>query len=74
MSDNVNHPSHYESGKYECIEVMEEALGKETVKAFCLGNAFKYVYRCMNKHETPIEDVKKADWYLKKYIALSEEE
>lgn len=22
--DVVNHPSHYETGKFECIEVMEE--------------------------------------------------
>lgn len=24
-SDNVNHPKHYESGKFECIDVMQEA-------------------------------------------------
>ena len=22
MTDNVNHPAHYETGKFECIEVM----------------------------------------------------
>ena len=63
MSDMVNHPPHYESGKFECIEVMEEALGAEITKGFCLSNAFKYLYRCMSKHETPTEDVKKAVWY-----------
>ncbi len=39
MSDNVNHPKHYETGRFECIEVMEEALGTEAVKGFCLCNA-----------------------------------
>ena len=30
--DYVNHPSHYETGKYECIDVMEETQGVEAVK------------------------------------------
>lgn len=72
MNDNVNHPSHYETGKFECIEVMEEALGTEAVKGFCLCNAFKYIYRCRNKNG--IEDIKKADWYLKKLIEIGERE
>ena len=64
MSDNVNHPSHYETGKFECIEVMMETQGKEAVKSFCVCNAFKYLYRHKNKNE--LEDIKKAVWYLKK--------
>lgn len=72
MNDNVNHPSHYETGKFECIEVMEEALGIEAVQGFCLCNAFKYIYRCRNKNG--IEDIKKADWYLKKLIEIEERE
>ena len=43
--DNVNHPFHYETGKYECIDVMIEAIGKEAVMGFCMCNAFKYIYR-----------------------------
>ncbi len=69
-SDNVNHPKHYESGKYECIDVMVEAIGLEDTKGFCLCNAFKYIYRCTKKHETPDEDVKKAIWYLNKFLEL----
>lgn len=72
MSDNVNHPKHYETGRFECIEVMEEALGTEAVKGFCLCNAFKYIYRCRNKNG--LEDIKKADWYLKKLIEIGERE
>lgn len=68
--DNVNHPPHYETGKYESIDVMEEVFGKESVKDFCLCNAFKYLYRCKHKHETPLEDVQKAVWYLNHYIEL----
>lgn len=71
-ADNVNHPAHYESGKYECIDVMAEALGADVVKGFCLGNAFKYLYRCQKKHDSPTEDVAKAKWYINKYLELSE--
>ena len=70
--DMVNHPSHYESGKYECIDVMLETQGKEDLMAFCLCNAFKYLYRHKNKNG--IEDIKKAKWYLDKYIEMAEED
>ena len=70
MSDNVNHPSHYETGKFECIDVMEEVMGTEAVKNFCMCNAFKYIYRCNRKNG--LEDVKKAQWYLNKYVELTE--
>lgn len=72
--DNVNHPKHYESGKYECIDVMQEAIGFEDTKGFCLCNAFKYIYRCTKKHTSPVEDVKKAIWYLEKFLQLEGEE
>lgn len=71
-SDMVNHPPHYESGKYECIDVMEEVYGTEIVKSFCLCNAFKYLYRCMHKHDSPTEDTKKSAWYLEKYFELGD--
>lgn len=72
MIDIVNHPSHYESGKFECIEVMEETQGKEAVMDFCICNALKYLYR--HKRKNGIEDIKKARWYINKYIELSEQE
>lgn len=70
-TDNVNHPSHYETGKFECIDVMIETQGVEAVKSFCLCNAFKYLYRHKNKNG--VEDVKKAIWYLNKYVELEGE-
>ena len=68
-TDNVNHPQHY-TGSIECIDAMLQQFGKEQVKSFCLLNAFKYLFRCNKKHNTPIEDVKKAIWYLNKYIEI----
>lgn len=68
IPDNVNHPKHYETGKFECIDVMIETQGVEAVKNFCICNAFKYIYRHKNKNGC--EDVKKAIWYLNKFVEL----
>ena len=56
--DNVNHPSHYETGKFECIDVMTETQGRDAVYEFCVCNAFKYLYRHRRKNNA--EDIKKA--------------
>jgi hypothetical protein len=66
--DNVNHPSHYETGKSECIDVMIETQGIEATKNFCVCNAFKYIYRHNMKNGE--EDLRKAKWYLDKYMEL----
>lgn len=68
--DVVNHPSHYETGKFECIDVMIEALGTTAVRDFCVCNAFKYLYR--HKRKGGDEDIAKASWYLNKFIELGE--
>ena len=68
--DVVNHPSHYETGKFECIDVMVETQGAFAVQNFCLCNAFKYLYR--HNRKNGIEDIKKAIWYLNKFVELEE--
>ena len=68
--DPVNHPTHYETGKFECIDVMREVLGDSVVKDFCITNSFKYIYR--NKRKNGVEDIKKAKWYIDKYLELEE--
>ena len=72
-SDPVNHPGHYETGKFECIEVMEEVFGVDALKEYCLINAFKYLWRCKRKGKK-VEDVKKAIWYLNKFVEKEEGE
>lgn len=70
MADNVNSPYHYCTGQFECIDVMLETQGREAVKSFCLCNAFKYLYRHNGKNG--LEDIRKAKWYLEKYISLED--
>lgn len=71
-SNEVEHPSHYAGDKYECIEVMIEVFGVEFVKDWCIGNAFKYLWRCKKKHDNALTDIKKAKYYLEKHIKLEE--
>lgn len=72
MSDNINHPSHYETEGIECIDAMEITQGREAVKSFCLCNAYKYLWRHKNKNG--LEDLKKARWYLDRYITMQTED
>ena len=64
MNDNVNHPAHYTDGKIEVIDFIEDKkLG------FHLGNTVKYICRAGKKDpEKPIEDLQKAEWYLRREI------
>ena len=66
--DVVSKPKHYASTSIECIDAMIETQGVEAVKAFCVCNAFKYLWRHNEKNGD--EDIKKASWYLNKAVEL----
>ena len=66
---NVNHPDHYKAGDYECMDVMRKVYGDDLVIDFCIGNAFKYLFRCAKKGKH--EDLLKARWYLNKYKEIA---
>jgi hypothetical protein len=50
---------------------MRAAFGDDDVKAFCVCNALKYVYRHKSKGEDT--DIQKAIWYLNKYLELNKD-
>lgn len=61
---SVDHPAHYggADNTYEAIKVIEAwELG------FNLGNVVKYISRA-GKKGSKLEDLKKAQWYLKREI------
>lgn len=65
-NDPVNHPSHYTDGKIEVIDFIEDKK-----LPFHLGNVVKYVSRAGKKDKAKtIEDLKKAQWYLNRYVQL----
>jgi Protein of unknwon function (DUF3310) len=62
----VNHPSHYNVGKIEVIDAIEDwGLG------FSLGNAVKYIARAQHKGNQ-LQDLKKAEWCVSREIARLE--
>ena len=65
--DPVNHPPHYKSGGVETIDFIE---AKDL--NYRLGNVVKYVSRAGRKATDPIEDLKKAAWYLQREISARE--
>ena len=74
MSDMINHPQHYTSGKIEVIDFIEDK-GLN----FNLGNVVKYVARAGHKKSSgksqeakALEDLKKAQWYLNREISSRE--
>lgn len=60
--DAVHYPKHYVShpSGIECIQITEHM-------GFCLGNAFKYLWRADLKNG--VEDLEKAVWYIQREIA-----
>lgn len=58
----VASPSHYVQGHIEAIYAIEQVLGVEGFKAFCMGNYLKYKMR--HEHKNGKEDLDKAQTYL----------
>lgn len=67
--DMVNHPSHYNKGGIECLEVIKAILG-DKYEGFLIGNVIKYIYRYPDKNG--LEDCKKARFYLDEFIKEAE--
>lgn len=67
MNDPVENPQHYKQGK---IEVLTFILDQNL--PWCAANVIKYVCRYRWKGR-PVEDLKKARFYLDRQIAMLEE-
>ena len=67
--DPVNHPKHYTNhpSGVACIQITRHMN-------FNLGNVFKYIWRSDIKHQAPVEDLKKARWYLNDEISRLEKD
>lgn len=66
-TENVNHPSHYNQGEIEVIDIIRSVTKDlKGEQAFCIGNAIKYLSRFQYKNGA--EDLKKAIWYIERAI------
>lgn len=70
--DMVNSPPHYADGNIETIDYIVDVLGEFDAISYCHGNVIKYTGSRLWKKGKPIEDAKKAVWYLNKMIELME--
>lgn len=70
MSDPVNHPSHYTAGRFEAIDVIEDAVqhAPDPVLGALQWQALKYLLRMWGKGNAR-QDAAKAQWYLSRLIA-----
>jgi hypothetical protein len=67
-ADMVNHPPHYNAGTIEVIDIIESITrDMKGITAVCAGNTIKYIARHPYKG-TPLQDLRKAQWYLNKMI------
>ena len=67
MVDNVNHPKHYTKGKIEPIDFINA-----NDMDYLEGNIIKYIARY--KHKGGVEDLEKAEFYLRMLIQRENEE
>lgn len=71
--DNINRPAHYQplfkAREIECIDIAR-------LLPYDLGCAFKYIWRAGRKgdKEQAIEDLNKAQWYIRDYEKLEKSE
>lgn len=71
MSDLVNKPNHYTYSSIESIEYLMDIMTKEEFIGWLRGNIHTYLHRY--KHKNGVEDLKKAEFYLKLLIDNEEE-
>lgn len=69
MNNAVHHPAHYTSGKVECIDAIEAALGRDGFIAFLRGQVIKYNWR-LGLKDAPAQDAAKAVWYADKLVEV----
>lgn len=62
--DDVKRPKHYNFGKYEVADILDDWFSQNPL----LWQVGKYIARADHK-ENAIQDLEKAEWYLKREIA-----
>jgi hypothetical protein len=74
MSDAVNHPAHYTAGRFEAIDVIEDAVqhAPDPILGALQWQALKYLLRMWAKGN-PAQDAAKAQWYLTRLLAKLEQ-
>lgn len=69
QEDVVNHPKHYNAGKYETIDIIEDVISNYEISqdAFLVGQIIRYLSRAPLKGDY-LENLEKAQWYLNRLV------
>ncbi len=68
MELTVNHPPHYNKGKFETIDVIDDiAAHHGSDAAYIVGCIIKYISRAPFKGNYK-EDIRKAQWYMNRLV------
>lgn len=71
MSSKVDHPEHYNFGKMETLDIIDNFSTPEEYDGFLKGNIIKYLHRY--NYKNGLEDLEKAQWYLNKLVDVFKE-
>lgn len=67
--DVVNSPEHYRQGGIEAIDAIQASMTREEFKGYLKANCMKYLWRYRHKGK-PVEDLRKAKWYLDRLLIV----
>jgi hypothetical protein len=67
MEDLVNNPNHYRQSSTETIDIIKSSMTVEEFHGYLKGACMKYMSRYKYKGNA-IQDLEKAEWYLKRLI------
>ena len=74
ITEAVDHPPHYNNGDIETIDYIVDVLGPMGAVNYCHGNVLKYTGSRLFNKDKPVQDARKAIWYLNKMVELLEED
>ncbi len=69
--NDVTKPSHYTTGEIEVIDYIADKLTPDQYIGYCMGNVIKYTSRW--EHKGGVQDLEKAQVYLKWAIEMAKE-
>lgn len=69
VEDVINHPKHYNAGKYETIDIIEDIISNYEISqdAFLVGQIIRYLSRAPLKGDYA-KNLQKAQWYMNRLI------
>jgi len=67
IEDLINVPTHYKQHDLEAINGIKGSMSNEAFQGYLKGAVLKYLWRYKYK-KAPVDDLRKAKWYLEKLL------